>query len=57
MPEGSDFGGEAKASVCQTLVVYQAFSPDGGPVTDTTIPQSVLFPELGGKAVVATFDR
>ena len=26
-------------------------------MTDFTIPQRVLFPELGGKPVVATFDR
>ena len=26
-------------------------------MTDPTIPQRVLFPELGGKPVVATFDR
>ena len=36
----------------------QTFSHDGGPcVTPDTIPQSVLFPDLFDKPLVATFNQ
>ena len=56
--EGWGFGREARASVCQNTAGNRRFRRHGGPcMTDPTVPQRVLFPELGGKPVVATFDR
>ena len=44
--------------MCQNTADNRRFRHNGGPcITDPTIPQRVLFPELLGKPVVAAFDR
>ena len=52
--EGSDIGRKTKDDKC----CLQPFTHHGGScVTPQTIPQTVLFPDLFDKPLVATFDR
>ena len=51
-------GRDTKASVCQNAVAHKRFWHNGGScVTNPTIPQTVRFPDLVDKPLVATFDR